>query len=253
MSTPVPQTLGSKTLFEHQLVAVEWMRVREQDAKFTGGFLCDEMGLGKTLSTLAHIHSASQSPSNNLLFGPLAVLHQWQEAAIDAGFRVYRLEKGVWSCVYGGDNTTSAALYIANYDRLLSSPSAFISRVVWDRYILDEAHTMRNGGSKRYALLRHVKAPVKWFLTGTPLVNNSKDISALVHLINREHKQKSLMSPNECRALMAKYGLMRTMSMVRDKIQGAPSQYNMETCYLPFRTNAERIFYRGIQGALNKQ
>jgi superfamily II DNA/RNA helicase len=43
------------------------------------------------------------------------------------------------------------------------------------------------------------------------------------------------------------------MAMVRDKIRGAPSQFTVETHRLPFATNAERLFYRGVQGALKKQ
>ncbi len=244
-------SIGSKTLFEHQMVAVEWMRLREQDDSFCGGFLCDEMGLGKTLTTLAHIHTASAT--NNLLLGPLAVLNQWQEAAADAGLRVFRLVKGAWVCVEGGDSSTTACLYMSNYDRLLASPKAFLRDVAWDRFILDEAHTMRNGGSKRYAILRKIRAPRTWFLTGTPLVNNTKDLSALVHLINRSHKPNKPMTESEGAAVMAKYGLARTMAMVRDKIRGAPSQFDVETHRLPFATNAERLFYRGVQGALKKQ
>ncbi len=246
-------SIGSKTLFEHQMVAVEWMRLREQDDSFCGGFLCDEMGLGKTLTTLAHIHTASSTSPNNLLLGPLAVLNQWQEAAADAGLRVFRLVKGAWVCVEGGDSSTAACLYMSNYDRLLASPKAFLRDVAWDRFILDEAHTMRNGGSKRYAILRKIRAPRTWFLTGTPLVNNTKDLSALVHLINRSHKPNKPMTESEGAAVMAKYGLARTMAMVRDKIRGAPSQFDVETHRLPFATNAERLFYRGVQGALKKQ
>ena len=245
-------SIGSKTLFEHQMVGVEWMRMREQDDSFCGGFLCDEMGLGKTLTTLAHIHS-SPAAVNNLLFGPLAVLNQWQDAAADAGLRVFRLVKGAWVCVEGGNSSTTACLYMSNYDRLLASPKAFLRDIAWDRFILDEAHTMRNGGSKRYAILRKIKSPRTWFLTGTPLVNNTKDLSALVHLINRSHKPTKPMTESEGSVLMAKYGLARTMAMVRDKIRGAPGQFSAETHRLPFATNAERLFYRGVQGALKKQ
>lgn len=245
--------IGSKTLFEHQVVGVEWMRMREQDDSFCGGFLCDEMGLGKTLTTLAHIHTSASVAQNNLLFGPLAILNQWQEAAADAGLRVFRLVKGAWVCVEGGNSSTTARLYMTNYDRLLASPRAFLRDIAWDRFILDEAHTMRNGGSKRYAILRKIKSPRTWFLTGTPLVNNTKDLSALAHLINHSYNPTKALSESEGAAIMARYGLARTMAMVRDKIRGIPGQFEVETHRLSFVTNAERLFYRGVQGALKKQ
>ena len=140
----------SKQLFPHQVYAVQWMIYREKDKEASGGLLCDEMGLGKTLTTIRFL---STSPvEKTLVLGPLAVLGQWVEAIREEGLAVYTRNKRTW--VHQGGDAGKGSVYVANYDKLLSEPSAFALK--WNRIVCDEAHTIRNSKGRRYRELKQL-------------------------------------------------------------------------------------------------
>ena len=242
--------IGSNYLHPHQQVAVQWMMDRERDPIVSGGFLCDEMGLGKTYSTLGLL--VNRPLDKTLLLCPKAVIGQWAEAATDARIKVFTCVDNKWKCK-NPQTQTETSLYITNYDKLTNSKALFFSRTLtWNRMVLDEAHNIRNGATKRYSVLKYIEASSKWMLTGTPIVNSPKDLTALMYLFNQGPGRVSNISHKDAKKFMYNYALHRTMDMVRDTI-ALPSNVESSTHSLDFHTTQEANFYRGVQGRLMTQ
>lgn len=55
--------------------------------------------------------------------------------------------------------------------------------VSWRRVVLDEGHTIRNPNTKVALAATSVPAHAKWALTGTPIINNLKDLYSLVRYV----------------------------------------------------------------------
>jgi len=237
----------SKQLFPHQAYAVQWMIYREKDKEACGGLLCDEMGLGKTLTTIRFL---STSPvERTLVLGPLAVLGQWVEAIREEGLAVYTRNKRTW--VHQGGDAGKGSVYVANYDKLLSEPSAFAMK--WDRIVCDEAHILRNSKGRRYTELKQLKYTRMWLLTGTPIVNAKQELGGLVSLF-RKNVESNTNPPLETAKLwMGKYALCRTADQLRDKLPGIfPAKPTIHEHVIPFLSEDEETFYRGVQGTLNE-
>ncbi len=240
--------LGQKVLHRHQSTAIQWMKEREEDPVFCGGLLCDEMGLGKTLTTIGHmINSPVQY---TLILAPLAVLHQWVKDFLSLGKSspaIYEMKAGKWRP--SGGEPKNGAVYITNYDKLLSNPNLF--RESYDRLICDEAHIVRNHNSKKYKNLHKITHKTTWLLTGTPIVNRTMDLSALLSLINKRLSPNRTLPEEKATEYMSLYALCRTTEQLRDTIVAAlPHPPTIHHHRLPFRTEEEATFYRGIQGVL---
>jgi SNF2 family DNA or RNA helicase len=238
----------ARTLFPHQVSAIQWMMDREKDIEAPGGFLCDEMGLGKTITSIGLLIK-SRLPYT-LILGPLAVLQQWVEAVREEGPAVFVIEKHHWICK--GGNILKGRVYITNYDKLVSQPSAFTRK--WDRILCDEAHTLRNCKGKRFKELKKLTTAHMWLLTGTPIVNSKKEFGSLLSLIKSSIGVDYSPSLQEAKQGMTKYALCRTTEQLRSVLPGIfPSKPTIVEHRLPFTTQEEELFYNTIQGKTKKQ
>jgi SNF2 family DNA or RNA helicase len=249
MELAVP-TIGGKVLHKHQTTAIWWMMEREEDCAAPGGLICDEMGLGKTLTTIGLI--LNSPVKKTLILGPLAVLRQWVIQLTSCGSSapaIYELKKTTWMLI--GGNTKYGQVYITNYDKLLYVPHAFSKH--YNRIICDEAHTLRNSKGKKYIQLRSLSADSFWCLTGTPIVNSYMDLAALVALFKRTVNPK--LTPREETAMgwMADYALARSATQLRSLGIGIPKPAEVFEHRLPFKSEEEATFYRGIQGIIGAQ
>jgi SNF2 family DNA or RNA helicase len=242
--------VGSFELHQHQQAAVEWMMEREQDTEFSGGFLCDEMGLGKTVSTIGLL--AKKPVARTLVLCPLAVVNQWALSLLMAGtWAVFELGKGSWS--YRGGNPLKGKVYVTNYDKLLSTPSAF--RDGFTRLVCDEAHVLRNKDSRKMLELQGIDFDHTWFLTGTPIVNHLNDLCSLIGLANPAFNTGMLRaSPQGMADFASRYMLCRTTEQLRDELaEIIPQAAEVIEHRVPFSTQDEADFYRGIQGVLSER
>lgn len=242
-------TLGTKVLHPHQVAAISWMETREADPEFCGGLLCDEMGLGKTLTMIGHM--INSPVASTLILTPLAVITQWVCAILSLGPSapaVYTLKTKRWKRV--GGQPRHGTIYLTNYDKLLSKHMPFHDS--YDRLICDEAHIVRNHQSKKYIKLRKLRHESTWLITGTPIVNSTKDLSALLSLVHPRFIPNRTLSIDDAAESMRSYALCRTTEQLRESILASlPEAPTIVHHRLPFLSTEEANFYRGIQGRLN--
>jgi len=122
----------------------------------------------------------------------------------------------------------------------------------WSRIICDEAHVIRNYKGKKYKELKKLRYEHIWLLTGTPIVNSKKDLVSLVALFKKSVETTSNPSIKEANLWMNIYALCRTTDMLREKLKNIfPQKPTILHHKLPFKTEEEMNFYRGIQGKLS--
>lgn len=167
----------------------------------SGGILSDDMGLGKTiqvLSLLAADPNRSRQPT--LIVSPLSVMSNWSGQAT-----FHMKEKNALRVlVYHGSNRIASSpkdfedydLVITTYQTLTyefmppgkKKPDVLprktgLYSIDWRRVVLDEGHTIRNPKAKMAQAAYSLSATSRWVLTGTPIVNNLKDLYSHVRFL----------------------------------------------------------------------
>ena len=255
--------------FPHQLDGIHWMLDKEINGTdvpcrkgtdtvlVRGGFQCDDMGLGKTIQVTSVIVNHLQ-PST-LLLAPLAMVDTWVSVLTKAGCTVYQVVNRVWTRTPSKGLYTPTrflhgkrpAVYVTNYEKLYTNRPLFHSRE-WDRVVLDEAHKIRNGDSDMARSARKIVAPLRWAVTGTPLVNSLKDVVALFAFLGVPTSPLWRWEPRYL-PLLPQLLLHRSLDSLRGVIQGAPPTPVIHEEVLPFTTKEEEEFYHGVQGATNSK
>ena len=252
--------------FQHQLDGINWMLDKEingtlvsnrdgtMNTRIFGGFQCDDMGLGKTIQITAAI--VNNAKPSTLLIAPLAMIDTWSSVLQRAGCAVYEVDKGAsnpWKLM--NDPATPIpryfiknrpAVYVSNYEKLYHNPTLF--RRDWDRVVLDEAHKIRNGDGEVARYARKIKAPIRWAVTGTPLVNSLKDVVSLLAFIGVPHSPLWRWEPRYLR-ILPNIVIHRSLNELRNVIKDAPPIPEIYNEILSFTTKAEEEFYFGVQGA----
>jgi SNF2 family DNA or RNA helicase len=261
-STLLPLWKGF-SYFAHQEDGIRWMLEKEKtgtevstrDGKgnvvVQGGFQCDDMGLGKTIQiTAAMVNHVKKS---TLLISPLAMIETWAEVCQRAGMAVYEVVKGEWVAREGNSCAIPRyfmkcrpTVYISNYEKLYNRFSLFSRN--WDRVVLDEAHKIRNGNGLVAIYARKVSAPIRWVVTGTPLVNSTRDVVSLLAFVGVP------VSPlwtwdTRLNTILPQLVIHRSLNSLRSVIKGAPPIPEIHHDVLPFTTEEEDDFYHGVQGA----
>lgn len=248
--------------FQHQLDGIKWMLDKEINGTLVpnrdgtmkttiwGGFQCDDMGLGKTIQIISVIIN-NLKPST-LLIAPLAMIDTWSSLLQRAGCAVYEVDKDAkipWKLMNDPDSSIPdlcPAVYISNYEKLYHNPSIF--RKSWDRVVLDEAHKIRNGDGETARYARKINAPIRWAVTGTPLVNSLKDIVSLLAFLGVPYSPLWRWEPRYLR-ILPDIVIHRSLNELRKVIKEAPPLPEIHNEILSFTTKAEEEFYFGVQGA----
>ena len=185
-------------------VATSFSLKNQKPTLASGGILSDDMGMGKTLEMIAlmvaEVPNIATKSKTTLIIAPVGVMSNWSGQIAhhikpDHALRVF---------VYHGNNKKPmAAKELQEYDVVVTSygtlateyfprgkkdpppvprPQGLFS-VDWRRVILDEGHIIRNPQTKSALAALHLKAQSRWVLTGTPIINNLKDLFSLVRFI----------------------------------------------------------------------
>ena len=224
---------------------------RDKTVKTTvrGGLQCDDMGLGKTIQIAATI--LNNKLPKTLIVAPLAMIDTWSEVCQKVGFNVYEIQNKEWTCMTDACAIPKhlmkmrPSIYITNYEKIPHCPSLF--KQGYDRIVLDEAHKIRSGDGELAMYCRSLVAPIRWAVTGTPLVNAKSDLVSLLAFVGVPYSplwryDKSYDD------ILPRLVIHRSLNSLRSVIKGAPPVPEITTKILPFATPEEEEFYTGIQG-----
>jgi len=250
----------SFTYFSHQEEGIEWMLEKERKGTLVsnkdssayktvyGGLQCDDMGLGKTIQITSVL--VNNPKSSTLIVAPLAMVETWTSVCSRAGMRVFEIQKHAWTCINTGVNFPARfrkmrpSVYVTNYEKIIHNPSFF--KIAFDRIVLDEAHKIRNGDGVFAKSIRRISAPIRWAVTGTPLVNSLKDIVSLLAFIGVPHSLFYSWEPRYYE-ILPDLLIHRSLESLRGVIEGVPPAPEIINDIIPFVSEEEEEFYQGVQ------
>jgi SNF2 family DNA or RNA helicase len=174
---------------QHQSLAIDWLKEREEAALFAG------MGLGKTASVLSAFDylSTTGAIKGLLVIAPLRVatltwpneIEKWQEFS---WMKVANLRTKEGQNAF--ENGT-ADIYLLNYEQIPNFCKRHLKgkrvhQVPVNAVVWDELSRAKNHSAKRINLFRHYRRFFKfhWGLTGTPHPNGLLDIFAQIRLLD---------------------------------------------------------------------
>lgn len=169
----------------------------------SGGILSDDMGMGKTLEMIALMVSDTKklgSSKSTLIIAPVGVMSNWTGQIAHHVKAKHALNVLVH---HGAGKKLLKPGEIAQYDVVVTSYATLATdycprdkknappvprsqglfSINWRRVILDEGHTIRNPQTKAALAASNLMAHSRWVLTGTPIINNLKDLYSLVRFI----------------------------------------------------------------------
>lgn len=170
----------------------------------SGGILADDMGLGKTIQTIALImadrelgRKAKDASNATLILAPVSVMSNWSSQMQKHIKPEHALRVMFW---HGTRKQTISPKHVEDYDVVISTYDSVSSEwwsqksthlprqsgvfsVKWRRIILDEGHSIRNPKAKKTIAVSQLIAQSRWALTGTPIINNLKDLYSLVRFL----------------------------------------------------------------------
>ena len=180
LNPAVPSGLKAE-LRDYQEEGYKWM-VR-LDHWGAGACLADDMGLGKTVQTIAFLlYKASAGAS--LVVAPASVLMNWSRelARFSPSLKVTILNEQ--------DDRTDALSGLGEYDVVLTTYGLLVREkealtgLEWNVVCLDEAHTIKNRGTKMSEAAMSLKASSRVILTGTPVQNYLGELWNLFQFLN---------------------------------------------------------------------
>ena len=245
------QLAGIYKMLELEQVGTDYKSLNEDTAagKVYGGFQCDDMGLGKTIQTLAVIRHNRKWKT--LIICPVALIDNWTENALKAGFRVFvknAYEDGWIPCDSDLDADAGPEIYVTNYETILTRYSSMNEG--FDRLVLDEAHAIRSYKSKKTELILKLaqEIEIKWAVTGTPIVNSYKDAVTLFAFLGVPTLPSMTWIPSYYEPLVNEMVIHRSMEEMRAVLLCCPPKPIIEKCILSFKNAREEAFYRELQG-----
>ena len=180
-TTPkVPEKLEA-TLRPYQVEGYQWMSKLAMWG--AGACLADDMGLGKTVQTIALLlDHASEGPS--LVVAPASVAPNWRN-------EIKRFAPTLNACVLSEQPNRTAAIedatandiVIITYGLVVTLQNPLTNKQ-WNCAVLDEAHNIKNRGTKTSAACMKLQAMNRLILTGTPVQNHLGELWNLFQFIN---------------------------------------------------------------------
>lgn len=159
--------------------------------------LADEMGLGKTIQTVAFLswlyHERHQE-GPFIVVVPLSTMAAWGVAfgqwAPDMNVVQYNGNAAARQIIRDRELFVSGDPRIPKFNALITTYEYILKDapellpVHWQFMAIDEAHRLKNRDSKLYAKLMEFSSSARLLITGTPIQNNLRELSALMNFLN---------------------------------------------------------------------
>uniref|UniRef100_A0A3P8U8Q7 DNA excision repair protein ERCC-6-like n=1 Tax=Amphiprion percula TaxID=161767 RepID=A0A3P8U8Q7_AMPPE len=175
-------------LYDYQRDGVAFLYSLYRDG-CKGGILADDMGLGKTIQVISFLSGMydNELAKHTLLVMPTSLIRNWTKEfakwtpgmrvkefhGISKGERTRNLEKVQRR---SGVLITTYTILMNNWEQV----SSYHGReFTWDYMILDEAHKIKNTGTKTAKSVYAIRSKNRVLLTGTPVQNNLREMWAL--------------------------------------------------------------------------
>ncbi|MCQ9677868.1 DEAD/DEAH box helicase [Corynebacterium sp. BF-R-2] len=184
----IPDTVHAE-LRDYQRRGVDWLYWMSQNN--IGAVLADDMGLGKTLqllSLLAVEKAASDDAAWNptLVVAPTSVVGNWaREAARFVPDFTVLVQHGTGRLKNEDlvEAAQAADVVITSYGTV-ARDFLTLSKVDWDRVVLDEAQAIKNAATRSSKAVRAIPSRHRVALTGTPIENRLSEMRSILDYCN---------------------------------------------------------------------
>lgn len=189
-----PSNIKFGKMRPYQIESLNWMAVLYRNGM--NGILADEMGLGKTLQSIAILAYLAETFGINgphIVVVPKSTLQNWMNeyARWCPSLRTLRFHGNKderkrmieENLIYGQrpeDRTWD--VLVTTYEMCIRCES-HLKKFPWQYLVLDEAHRVKNEGSRLARVLRGMHVNYRLLLTGTPLQNNLHELWALLNFL----------------------------------------------------------------------
>lgn len=198
---------------QYQHDGVEWCVKNELRpnpvSNIRGGFIADEMGLGKTIMMIGTMFV--NYLQRTLIVVPPVLIQQWYKEIFSASGHKALLYYGEDKKNITLEDIERAPIVLTTYNSLFPS-QCLLKKIVWSRVIFDEAHHLRNCGTRRFKSCKQIKARIRWLVTGTPIQNKKQDFYNLCSAVGM--KPSFYTDPANLRTIGKHFVLRRTKATV---------------------------------------
>lgn len=209
-------------------------------------------GMGKTFMTLVFLHGLfrTKTITSALIVAPVSVIHGWEREAkailssMSARTNQYRISMLTSTLSITQrrkvlQSTSKNAICITTYGMVRENTDDFIKYSKFDYVILDEGHTIKNESSQIAQACRKIsvrKSTHRLILTGTPILNNLRDLWALFDfatngkiLGDRKQYMANFANPIEAaRDVNATERIVRAGEMANQRLQKQLQPYFLQ-------------------------
>ena len=155
-----------------------------------GGLLLHEMGLGKSICALS---TAILAGGRTLCIVPAQLVYVWES-------EIKRHLQNISYFIYHGPNRkkkfeqyrldheeSDPQIMIMSYQSVptdIEDEGGPLMNISFHRLIYDECHYIKNQHTQIFRAVSRIKAPVKWFISGTPIMNRIHEMYPYLKLLN---------------------------------------------------------------------